>query len=202
MSSCPLTSNSVRRACCKSNATDSLEQPPEHVWAAGSVEAESPAVECWFLRLSAPALLFSQYQSRGNVLTHLHLHLTHRKPLASHFIQPKVLCVPACVPASMCVCMCTVWVTYTNDIWSYLLSLPLLSLDISLGLCQGWVGFSAMVVDHASVGEVILGKKHAILSISLQASCTCTSCYLQSPCLHTAHVYMWDLLVLKGVACS
>lgn len=169
------------------------------------MEVESPAVECRFLRLSAPALLFCQDQSCGNVLTHLHLHLTHRKPLASRFIQPKVLCVLVCVPvwvpACMCVCMCSM-----SDIYKWYLKLfAELTFVVSgyfSGLCQGWAGFSAIVVDHASVGEVILWKKHVILSVSLQASCACTSCYLLSPCLYTAHVYMWDLLMLKGLECS
>jgi hypothetical protein len=136
----------VRRMCGKSNSlTPRSSLPSMHIWAAGSVEVESPAVECC-LRLSvseAPTLPFSQDQSCGKVLTHSHLHLTHRKPLASHFIlsnQMFCVCLHACVRACVRACMCTLWVKYTNDIWGYLLSSLLLSLDIysRAGARVGW----------------------------------------------------------------
>lgn len=145
MSSCPLTSNSVRRACCKSNATDSLEQPPEHVWAAGSVEAESPAVECWFLRLWAPALLFSQYQSRGNVLTHLHLHLTQKTSSFSFYPTKSFVC--ACVCACVHVCM---HVHSVSDIYKWYLKLFAELTFVVSGYFSGAVPGVGGVLSHGS----------------------------------------------------
>lgn len=83
--------------------------------------------------------------------------------------------------------------------------LTLLSLDIysGTGARVGWMEVLSMVVVHTSVGEVILGEKPVIFTNQPSSILRMYfPCYLLSPCLHRAHVHIWDLLVLKGVTCS